>query len=218
MGVPSVLPERRRHLLVLLLGSVIVGSTVLSPLQVTQRLSTLDPVVFTLAITVAYVIRPAIAFPLSLLTLVVGFRFGLFPGLPIAFTGTLLTCYIPYLATREYTPDGFLHRIRAKSRHIVTDLGSIRSVAAARLSPAPSDVVSIGAGMAAVPSRDYLIGTFFGEIPWTVFYVLSGQAMGRLTMPNEGSLPTLLIITTLIAVMLIAVSEQHYFRKTTGDK
>jgi uncharacterized membrane protein YdjX (TVP38/TMEM64 family) len=76
---------------------------------------------------------------------------------------------------------------------------------AARLSPAPADGVSIGAGLAGVSNWNFTIGTLIGELPWAIFYVTVGQSLQSF---SSGSIQTVnidfLIIASLAAVLLLA--------------
>jgi uncharacterized membrane protein YdjX (TVP38/TMEM64 family) len=76
---------------------------------------------------------------------------------------------------------------------------------AVRLSPAPADTVSIGAGLAGVSSWNFALGTLIGELPWAIFYVIIGQSLQSF---SSGSVQTVniefLLIVSCVAVLLLA--------------
>ena len=73
--------------------------------------------------------------------------------------------------------NSYVSRISATGESIVTTTGELRGMVAARLSPAPADSVSIGAGLAGVSTWNFALGTLIGELPWAIFYVTIGESL-----------------------------------------
>jgi uncharacterized membrane protein YdjX (TVP38/TMEM64 family) len=86
-------------------------------------------------------------------------------------------------------------------------------VLAARLSPVPADPVSYGAGFAGVSTRAFVVGTFFGEIPWVVVEVAAGASMRSLTLSGLSieALPELLVLLGSMAVLVLAGPAYRHF-------
>ena len=153
--------------------------------------------------------RPFLAWPTSLLSLIVGFGYG-FAGTPLALAALTATSVPPYLlGDRGGFDTGRLaavtERFTATSDRAITVVGPTRSVAVARLAPVPSDVVSVAAGVAGVPLGPYLLGTALGELPWVLAVVAAGASARTLTTAGLGGLDLRVIgLAGLIAVLLVA--------------
>lgn len=157
----------------------LAGVVLVSPRHVMDQVGALrsDWMVLT-ALAGVYLLRPFVLGPMSLITLFVGFRYGLAVGFPIAVVGTAATTIPPYvLANRARTSAGLLGRLCEYGRRAIHVTGEFRGVVAARLSPAPADAVSYGAGASAVSIPSYVAGTVVGELPWTAAYLLIGASL-----------------------------------------
>ena len=76
---------------------------------------------------------------------------------------------------------------------------------ATRLFPVPSDAVSVGAGIAGVRTRPFLLGTAVGELPWTVVGVAVGVSIDRLTVGGvSGADPTVFVAMAGLGALLLA--------------
>ncbi len=160
------------------------------------------PGLFVLLVLAAAVIRPLFAWPTSLLAIAVGYAFGLW-GIPFALLALTITSVPPYYFGTLSAETG---RVTAAGRELIAETGGIRGVAASRLFPLPSDVISVAAGVARVRLGPYLVGTLFGELPWAVFGVLIGISLERL---HRGSMagvvdPWILAGMAAVAVLLLA--------------
>lgn len=165
-----------------------------------------------------YLLRPFVAGPVSVFTIVVGIRYGVVPGVGIALLGTVLTCLPPYLAGRYLRTDiGVLGTLSTAGTTVVDYAGDFRGTIAGRLSPAPADTISYGAGIAGVRPAAYLLGTTLGEIPWTVGFILIGTSMDRLGLGSVDRPLGLFAIGTLGATLLLAPPLYRRFRRSTGS-
>jgi uncharacterized membrane protein YdjX (TVP38/TMEM64 family) len=192
--------------LVAVLGAVAVA---LSPTRLIRAaLHLADHPVYLAGVIVAlYLVRPLFAWPTMPLSAFVGFVLGVEYGIPVALMGALVTCLIPYrFAERAGEQGGLFGRLSDSGRRIIEVTGETRGVLAARLSPVPADPVSYGAGFAGVSTRAFVVGTFFGEIPWVVVEVIAGASMQSLTLSGLSidALPQLLLLLGSLAILVLA--------------
>jgi len=191
-------------------------AVVLSPGQLVREAMHLadHPVYLAGVIVTLYLIRPLFAWPTMPLSAFVGFVLGIGYGIPVALMGALVTCVIPYrFAERAYQQGGLFGRLSESGQLIIEVTGETRGVLAARLSPVPADPVSYGAGFAGVSTRAFVVGTFFGEIPWVVVEVIAGASMRSLTLSGVSieALPQLLALLGSLAVLVLAGPTYRHF-------
>ena len=174
-----------------------------------------DPVRLVVATLALAVVRPFLAWPTTLLALVVGLGFGL-AGLPFALALIVLTSVPPYLFARRYGRTG---RLAAAGESFVERTGDVRSVVLSRLIPAPSDVVSVGAGVAGVPLRAFALGTAIGEIPWAVAGVLAGASAETLAAGDLGAVvDARLVAAAALAAALLAAPTLYEWYGERGER
>ena len=83
-----------------LVGGVAAGATVvLSPAAVLGGLTTLSarPALFAATLLAVYLCRPLVFWPISAISLLVGFVYGPAVGVPVALAGAVGTCVPPFL-------------------------------------------------------------------------------------------------------------------------
>jgi uncharacterized membrane protein YdjX (TVP38/TMEM64 family) len=136
-----------------------------------------DPLRYLVACVALAAVRPLFAWPTTLVGVAVGFGFDVAVGVPLALVLYTLTSVPPYLFARRAGGDG---RVAAAGRRVRDATGDFRGVAAGRLFPAPSDVVSVGAGVAGVPFGVYVLATAVGELPWALASVVAGASLDSL--------------------------------------
>lgn len=181
---------------------VAAAAALLSPDAVLSRAAWVaaDPVRLVVALLALAVVRPLVAWPTTLLALVAGFGFGL-PGLPFAIALIVLTSVPPFLFARRYGRTG---RLAAAGESFVERTGDLRSVVFSRLVPAPSDVVSVAAGVAGVRLRPFVVGTAVGETPWAVAGVLAGASAETLATGDlTGAVDVRLAVAAAVAAALL---------------
>jgi uncharacterized membrane protein YdjX (TVP38/TMEM64 family) len=188
-------------------AAVAAAALVSSPAVVLDRLSWLaaDPLRLLAALVALAAVRPFLAWPTTLLAVAAGYGFGP-AGAPVALALMTLTGVPPYLLARRGRR-GF-DRAAAAGERLVDAAGDARSVAAGRLFPTPSDAVSVGAGVAGVPLRPFLLGTVVGEAPWAVAGALAGSearalASGRVALGDVFD-PRLVVAVALLGALLLA--------------
>lgn len=124
----------------------------------------------------------AISFPgASILTIFGGFLFGLWPGVPAIVTGATIGAFIIFVAAKSAFADllgsrasGFAKKMEEGFRE-----DELSYMFLLRIMPVfPFWGVNIGAGLAGVSARNFILGTFFGIIPGTFVYASIGNAAG----------------------------------------
>lgn len=195
-----------------------VAAVATSPTAVLARAEGLAarPGLLAVALVVLYLGRPLLAWPISAISVLLGYLFGPI-AIPVALTGAVLTALPAYALARYIGHDaGVLARVADAGALVRRTTGDLRGVVAARLAPLPTDPVSYAAGLAGVPLRPYVAGTAIGEAPWVVAAVLLGASAGELTTAGAAADP-LLLVTTLALAVLLAVSGPAYRRLAGGD-
>jgi uncharacterized membrane protein YdjX (TVP38/TMEM64 family) len=197
----------RRVVAGLVVAAVLAGALLVSPEAVLPRLAWLtgDPIRFGAALVGLALVRPLLAWPTTLLAVAAGYGLGEW-ALPAALALMTLTSLPPYLlARRGRAAAGW---VADAGERVVSVAGDFRSVTASRLFPTPSDVVSIGAGLAGVPPRVYVIGTTVGEFPWAFAGVVAGGKAGT-PASGEAALgdvvgPWVAVAAALVGTLLLA--------------
>jgi len=187
-----------------------------SPAAALDRLSALttSPLAYGALLVAVSAVRPFLAWPTTLLSVAVGFGFG-WVGLPLALALVTLTALPPYYLAKR--GGGATGRIgRASERVVAAGGGGLRTVAASRLLPTPSDAISVGAGVAGVRVRPFLAGTAVGELPWVLAGVAVGISAERLVAGDLSGVfdPHLLLGGAAAGLLLLA---GPLYRSVRGD-
>jgi len=159
---------------------------------------------------VVYIIRPLILFPASLLTILGGSVFGLWPGFAyVLFAGTASST-LPYLLGRWFTSDqqqtqgeSILQRfIGMLKRH------PFQAVLTMRLIYLPYDAVSLVAGSLAIPFLIFLLATALGNVAGTLSFVGIGASIeGDLTTGDVSLNPAVLAFSVVVLIVSLALSR-----------
>jgi uncharacterized membrane protein YdjX (TVP38/TMEM64 family) len=208
---------RRRIAAGAALTVVVVGALFTSPEAVLSRAAWLvaDPVRLLVAAVAFAAVRPLLAWPTTLLAILLGYGLGL-AGFPIALVLVTLTSVPPFLLARRLGSDG---DVAAAGAAFVERAGGVRSVVASRLVPAPSDVVSVAAGVAGVRLPTFLIGTAIGEVPWVLAGTVVGLSAETLTAGTvaDAADPRLIAAAALSAALLLApTAYDWYLERSVG--
>ena len=196
-----------------LAGVVVAGVLFTSPARVVEALSTLAerPLLFAPALLAAYLVRPFFAWPISVLSVLLGYLYGLV-AIPVGLAGAVVTCLPPYLLARrsdaaglaEAGGGGLLGRAGDTGARFLSVTGDVRGLAAARLAPLPADPVSYGAGLSGIGLPAYALGTLLGELPWVTTAVLLGASLERLHVEGVSVGVPLVVAALAVAVLLVA--------------
>lgn len=209
-----MLPPRRHLVAGAVALAVLAGWLLLSPATAVARLRglILSPW-FPLLLVGLYLVRPLLAWPITLLSALVGFRYGVVVGLPVALVGAVATSLIPFAAGRRVAADGGLWgRLTDGSRRYFGTTGGLRGLVAARLAPTPAEPVSAAAGAAGVSTPVFVAGTVAGELPWTVAAVVAGASMSEMAVAAAAPDPWLLVAGAVAAGALLAGPAYRYAR------
>lgn len=191
---------------VLGVGGILVVHWWYSPAAVLDRVDEHGRLLVVVGITGFYLLRPFVLWPLSVASIFLGYVVGFPEGVPVVLAGTLLTCLPPFLLAGYFDDaNGYLSSISEAGESFVDTTGEVRATTAARLSPAPADAVSIGAGLAGVSGWTFAVGTLLGELPWAVFYVLLGQSFQTFSAPASRPVESdILLAASICALVLVA--------------
>jgi len=201
-------------------GALLACATLaFSPAAVLDWLAGLSahPWQFLAVLAVLYVARPFLLWPVSALSLTVGYVLGATYGIPVAIAGTLLSNTAPFLLARYARTDvGIVGLTSRSSDRFVETTGELRGVIAARLAPLPADVVSTASGLSEVSFRAYLLGTLVGESPWIAAEVIAGASMHALSVHGLSHSLALFAGATTASVLLLAGPAYRFARDEWG--
>lgn len=163
----------------------------------------------------AYLIRPLVLFPASVLTIIGGILFGPVAGVVIvvvaANTSALIAFGIgrflgrpPGADDEERTAraDSFVERWRSRLRD-----NSFETVFAMRLLFLPYDLVNYVCGALHIRWTPFLLATALGSIPGTISFVLLGASLERIDMGLDGINPLAIVASVLIFAISIVISR-----------
>ena len=200
------------------LGSIAAaGALSVSPDAVLEGVDALAgrPALLAVVLLALYLTRPLFAWPISALSVLLGYLFGP-AAIPVALAGAVVTTLPAYLLARRLGHDaGVLSRVGDAGAVVRRTTGDLRGVIAVRLAPLPTDPVSYAAGLAEVPPRPYALGTALGEAPWVATAVLLGASMGQLAATGPAASP--LLLGTAVAVALLVALSRPAYRRIAGD-
>ncbi|GAB7090044.1 VTT domain-containing protein [Halorubrum luteum] len=193
------------------LAVVVIAAWLSSPAAGVRALEWLaaDPLRFAVVLVVLSAVRPFLAWPTTLVAIAVGYGYG-WVGVPFGVVLLTFTALPPYSLARVGRAEpssggGFGERISETGERFVGVAGGMRTVAATRLFPLPSDAISIGAGVAGVRLRPFLVGTAAGEFPWVIAGVAVGVSVDRLASGDLSALdPALFVGMAGVAALLLA--------------
>lgn len=208
-------PSRRGVLTAAVAAALVAVGLLVSPMALLDRLGGLlfSPW-FPLVLLGLYLVRPALAWPITALSVLVGYRYGIALGLPVALLGAVGTSLIPYAAARYLRTDsGWIGRAADGSERFFSATGDLRGVIAARLAPTPAEAISAAAGVARVPVAAFVAGTLVGELPWTVAAVLAGHSMRRLSLAEATPGPWIVLAGSIVAAIVLAGPAYRYARR-----
>lgn len=169
---------------------------------------------FLLVLLGLYSVRPFLGWPILVISALVGFRYGVLVGVPIALAGAAFTSLIPYGAGRLAADStGLLGRLSGGSRSYFRQTGGLRGLVAARLAPLPAEPVSAAAGAGGVALPTFVVGTMIGELPWTIAAVSIGHSMTAFTVGDVTPDWWLVGLGLVVALALLAGPLYRRYRE-----
>ena len=194
----------------------------LTPLQTVQQLTSFLAVnTFGIVVYVLlYMLRPAIFFPATLLTLAAGYLYGPLFGTLIVIVASNLSSMVAYFMGHFFgagivassADSGVLQRYTERMRR-----NSFETVLVMRFIFLPYDLVSYFSGFLRINWQGFLLATVLGSIPGTISFILFGAAIeGEFT----GALPRLNSTSLVIAALMFMVSIglSRWFRRREAQR
>ncbi|WP_440989093.1 TVP38/TMEM64 family protein [Haloarchaeobius baliensis] len=210
----------RRALAGAVVACVVIASLLTSPDAAMGYVATIanDPVAFAGVLVALYAVRPFLAWPATLLAVVVGYGYGVALGVPVALVAVVGTSLVPFYATRWFdggtlaptdTDDDADGRLRRHIERYFGATGDVRGVTAARLVPIPADIVSCTAAVSGVSTSAFVAGTLLGELPWTIAAVVVGSSAKELSTGGLGSVGLPLGVVTVAAALALLAGPAY---------
>jgi uncharacterized membrane protein YdjX (TVP38/TMEM64 family) len=212
---------KRKQVLLTAVVTVLIGAgLIVSPEAVLGRIGAiLDSPLFPLVLVGLYLVRPFLAWPITGIAVLVGYKYGLVAGVPIALAGAAVSTLIPYAAVRYFDLDsGILGKAAEDSEEFFSETGDLRGLIAARVAPFPAEATSLAAGAAHLSPSTFVVGTLIGETPWAVAAVTIGHSMHRLSLSGVSFNPWLLAATAVAALVLVAGPLYRFAKRFRGDE
>ncbi|WP_439027111.1 TVP38/TMEM64 family protein [Haloarchaeobius sp. DT45] len=205
---------------VALVALVLAASLLISPDAVLVHVEALaaEPLLFGLALVVLYSLRPLVAWPTTLVAVVVGYGYGVALGVPIGLAGAVFTSMPPFFAARwvdgggpvplldRFSPVG---QFRSSAERYFETAGGFRGVTAARLAPIPADAVTCTASVSGVSLRSFVAGTLVGELPWTIAAVVVGSSANTLTTHGLGAIGLPLAVAMVVSAAVLLAGPAY---------
>ncbi|MBK8027231.1 MAG: TVP38/TMEM64 family protein [Chloroflexi bacterium] len=169
---------------------------------------------------VIYLLRPIILFPASLLTILGGSVFGLWPGFLYVLIAGTLSALIPYGigrwfssgAAQEQTSESTIQRFVRMLRQ-----NPFQAVLIMRLIYLPYDAVSLVAGSLRIPFLLFVLATALGNLAGTLSFVGLGASIeGDLAAGQASINPSVLLFSAVILVVSLAISRLLSRRQQRG--
>lgn len=152
---------------------------------------------------VLHVVLSLVPVPRSLLAVVAGALFGVAGGIALSYVGSVLSAATTFALGRRLGREAVTRLAGARAARVdrlLREQGFL-AVVLARLTPvAPFVVTSYGAGMSAVRTRDYALGSLAGLVPGSVAWATVGASADAdaRTLQVAGSVTVLLLVTALV--------------------
>jgi uncharacterized membrane protein YdjX (TVP38/TMEM64 family) len=193
--------------------ALIVLGILLDPATVVEHVqSVIKSPWFPVVLAGLYLIRPFLGWPITGLSVLVGYKYGILLGVPVALLGAVVSTFIPFSAMRYLDFEwGPLEWAADESDDFFSETGGLRGVISARVAPFPAEATSIAAGTADVRPSSFVLGTAIGELPWAVAAVTIGHSMYRLSLSGVSFSPWLIAATLAAAVLLLAGPAHRFF-------
>lgn len=164
-----------------------------------------------------YAVRPFLGWPISLLSALAGYQYGLLVGVPIALVGAVGTSLPPFAAGRYAPAEGRLFgRLTDGSQRYFQATGDLRGLVAARLAPTPPEAISGAAGAGGVGFATFAAGTLVGELPWVLAAVAIGSGLDAFTMDAAHLDATYLLVGVAAAAVLLTPVAYRIWQERTA--
>lgn len=158
----------------------------------------------------AYLARPLVLLPASILTVAAGILFGPVWGVPLALAAATASALVAFQIGTAFTPDslrrtegdGLLERWSARMR-----ADSFLTVMVMRLAFLPYDLVNYTAGFVRIRRMPFVAATALGSLPGTVAFVLAGASLHRLDAGVGGFDPAVFAVSVAVFAVSVAIAK-----------
>ena len=197
----------------------------LSTIETAQRLvDEIDGVWWgLLAYAVAYLLRPLLLFPATVITVAAGLLFGPVVGVLIVIVAANASAMLAYsigrLLAGERTADD--QRSDADQAGLIARWGermrtnSFEAVFIMRLLFLPYDLVNYASGALRIRWTSFLLATVLGTLPGTIAFVLLGASIERLDEGLGGINPW--TIAASIAIFVVSLLIARFARRRSAE-
>lgn len=167
----------------------------------------------------AYMARPLLLFPASLLTIAGGILFGPGLGIAVVLVASNASAMVAYGIGRVLSADPSHQRDatsmvarwseRLRDRSFVT-------VLVMRLAFLPYDLVNYACGALRINPGAFLAATAIGSLPGTISFVLAGASLERVDRGIDGFDPRVFAASVVLFVVSLAVAKVFQRRETVA--
>ena len=198
------------------------GREGLSTIETAQRLvDEIDGVWWgLLAYALAYLLRPLLLFPATVITIAAGVLFGPVVGVLIVIVAANASAMLAYGIGRLLAGEGQADEAQADDAPSAADqagliarwgeqmrTNSFESVFIMRLLFLPYDLVNYASGALRIRWTSFLLATALGTLPGTIAFVLLGASVERLDEGLGGINPWTIVASVAIFVASLAIAR-----------
>lgn len=157
-----------------------------------------------------YIVGTVLLVPVSVLTVVAGFAFGLAIGFPLVVVSATIGATLAFLVSRHLLHDRvdalIAGRPKFRAVNAAVSEGGWKVVGLLRLSPAlPFSLQNYFYGVTDVTLAHYVPATLFGIMPGTLLYVYLGAAGQAASGEGGGPLQWTFFAVGLIATLVVVI-------------
>lgn len=159
------------------------------------------------ALFLAFLIRPILLLPSTLLTVAAGYLYGIFFGFLLAMVATLLSLVISYYMAAYFRPERIDNNSLGNNFIKQLQQNPFESTLIARLVFMPGDLVNLAAGFCKINLGAFLLASAIGGAPGGLMAVLAGASIeGDFDAGNINIRFSYLIVASLILLSSLGLS------------
>ncbi len=168
----------------------------------------------------AYVLRPIVLFPASVLTILGGIAFGFFWGVVLTVVASNLSTSASYAVGRYFASPALIDRLSGRLGSVIQRAidRPFETTLIMRLIALPFDAVAYVAGFAKLRFAPFLAGSAVGTVVGTVAFVGFGASIESLEDGTPSINPWLIVLSVLLTVGGIVVARFLRSRQPDGSQ